>query len=130
MQLSEALYCLFVNEPAECASYYARMKDDPWQLAHDELEDCLAKPQEILDSAVEKFVAKIKQLEAAYKMSGEKVKPSIFHSALYARDAQDAKAAIACLDHHCFECMTGENLTVIRIDGKAVPICKSCKLKR
>jgi len=130
MNLSEALFCLFADKPEECAIYYGQMKDDPWQKAHDELEAHITAPQDVLDEEVGKFVTKIKMLETAYKMSGVKVRPSVFTSALYAKSEDHVKVAIATVDHRCIDCMTDRHLVLIVIEGKASPICKACKSAR
>lgn len=63
MTISEALEEVSRIYPPGCAKYFERMRPDPWQAAHDELErNIKGADEETIDISCELFVRKCKTL--------------------------------------------------------------------
>lgn len=130
MTLSEALSLLAVEYPEGCAEYFGRMKPDPWQAAHDELEKHIKEPEELLNAAVDRFYSELQNLQASYKVSGVKAKPLPWNSAMNSPSLGAAKERWAKVDHRCADCMTDKGLGPLKTENGFIPICSPCKKAR
>lgn len=130
MKLFEALEIFSTELSAECATYYGRMDPDPWYEANKILENAIGQPEEVLDAAVEKYVQTLKQLEAAYKMSGMKATPSPMVSGFHSPSVEAASERAAKKDRRCTDCFTATNLVPLRTAEGIIPICRNCRSKR
>lgn len=130
MKLYEALEIFSTELSAECATYYGRMDPDPWYEANKILENAIGQPEDVLDAVVEKYVQTLKQLEAAYKMSGVKVTPSPMLSGFHSPSVEAAAERVAKKDRHCVDCSKSTDLVPLRTAEGIIPICRECRSKR
>ncbi len=132
MLLSEALSLLDGDYEAGCVEYYARMKPDPWQVAHDKLEAKVTAPQDVLDGAVDEFCNELKNLQAAYRLVKPKDRPQPmpWNTAFYAKDMAQSNERQAKNDRACVDCMTTKGLVPYRTENGMIPICGPCKKVR
>lgn len=72
MKLSQALEEVAAHYVPGVIAYYGKMKPDPWQQAHDDLELVLSTQNEaLLDAAADRFVSRCKELSLRFKEEGK-----------------------------------------------------------
>jgi len=126
MYLSEALDLINANHPDGAVEFYSKMKDDPWQKAHDTLEASLKSPGSDTEVAIQAFYAEIRRLQDLFKQSGIKQKAEPWNIGFHSPSKEEAAARSARQEQVCVGCGTTKKLKFVSYLGKATPTCAAC----
>jgi hypothetical protein len=97
------------------------MANDPWQAAHDKLNDNYRRDPESAPSA---FYFEIKELIEKYKRQPVRPKATPM-SAGFHMEGRDQEV-MSSQDECCYGCMSRDSLSLARVNGVLVPVCESC----
>jgi hypothetical protein len=129
MHLSDALKLINENHPDGCVEFFSKMKDDPWDKAHRDLDTVLKMRDTDASVSIQAFYAEIRRLQDVFKSSGVKQKAHPANIGFYAPSEKMAAARFAKQEQCCVVCLTDKNLQIIKVEGKPTPCCESCVLK-
>ena len=129
MNLSDALRSINDNHPDGAVEFYAKMKDDPWQKAHDSLDISIREKTFEPGVAVQAFYAEIRRLQDLFRQSGVSQKAHPANVGFYAPTEREGSRRMAVQERYCVVCGTTKSLTFVRVEGKPTPCCESCVLK-
>lgn len=129
MKMSDALRSINDNHPDGAVEFYSKMKEDPWQKAHEDLDQAIRTRSIDQDLAVQSFYAEIRRLQDVFRSSGVKQKAHPASIGMYAPTDRDVSQRMATQERYCVVCGTSKSLTFVRVEGKPTPCCESCVLK-
>lgn len=129
MKMSDALRSINDNHPDGAVEFYAKMKDDPWGKAHEDLDQAIRTKSIDSELAVQAFHAEIRRLQDHFKASGIKQKAHPANVGFYAPTEREGSRRMAAQERYCVVCGVSKGLTFVKVDGKPTPCCEACVLK-
>lgn len=133
MKLSEALQSVSRIYVPGVAKYYAQLNPDPWQAAHDELENIIG----VFDEAkcgptCERFVSRCSELILRFKQEGRPSKSVSGADAFTMASRESIDAHLSRKLKRCAKCEVKTGLDIYPVLGSDTDVfllCKQCALK-
>jgi hypothetical protein len=130
VRVSEALNAVSRIYVPGVAKYYDALKPDPWFAAHEELEKVMLEgDQAAIESAADRFVARMTELVERFKREGAPSKGVSAADGLFMGDDKRVRGWQSRKAKECVQCGTKEKLKLMsnpkdKVD--VVVICHDC----
>lgn len=132
MTLSQALDAVSKFYVPGVVGYYAKLTPDPWQMAHDQLEDiALLEDEELRDHACQRFVFRCRELVDRFKAEGQGRLRHDFRDSFVIGDPTRDRAWRSRREKACYKCEARSGLTLEQYGADPMEVriaCKDCRM--